>query len=175
MVYTDVYLNLQSPGVIPYIKVSQLDSGIRSFRFYLFDGAEKWIIPSNISVTIKGTKPDGNGFVYGGEYVENIVTTKCEEQMTAIDGEVRCKLVFVDTDKNRIASFMFFIEVEKDSTDDGTSFSESSIDYANEVIEQLQGVGAYGNRLYNLEQRVNNMGVVIRYVENEEQAYFFTN
>ena len=170
MVYSDIYLNLQSPGVIPYIKVSQLDSGIRSFRFHMLDGDEKWIIPSNVSVTIKGTKPDRNGFDFGGEYTGNIVTVLCREQMTAVNGEIRCKLIFVDTDENRIASFSFFLEVERDSTDDNTVYSESSIDYANQVITQLQGIGAYGDRLSNLENNLSNISFY--YVESEEQAYF---
>ena len=170
MVYSDIYLNLQSPGVIPYIRVSQLDSGIRSFRFHILDGDVEWTIPSNVSVTMKGTKPDKNGFDYGGEYEGNIVTVLCREQMTAVNGDIRCKLIFVDTDQNRIASFSFFLEVEKDSTDDDTIFSESSIDYANQVITNLQGVGAYGDRLSNLERSMSNISIY--YVDSEEQAYF---
>lgn len=170
MVTKVIELDLKDPSVVPAIHVTKLDSGLRAFEFHLFNGDEKYEIPSNVSVTFQGTKPDKNGFVYGCEYSENIVSVNCTEQMTAVEGQVRCSLVLVDTDKNRIASFLIYIFVLPVGVDGSTVISDSEIAYSNEVINKLQSVGAYSDRLTNLEKTVQD--IHIYFVSSEEQAYF---
>lgn len=153
MVTKVINLDLKDPNVVPAIHVTKLDSGLRAFEFHLYDGAEEYAIPTTASITFQGTKPDKNGFVYGCAYNNNVVTVNCTEQMTAVVGQTRCNLVIVDADEKRVASFLLYLHVLPTAVDDSTVISESNIAYANEVINELQSIGAYGDRLSALERK----------------------
>ena len=143
MVTKIIDLNLKDLSVVPAIHVTKLDSGLRAFEFHLYDEDEKYEIPTNISITFQGTKPDKNGFVYGCSYSENVVTVNCTEQMTAVEGQVRCNLVLVDTNKNRIASFLIYLFVLPIAVDEDTVISDSDLDYIQQVLNLIQSSGAW--------------------------------
>lgn len=164
MVTKVIDLDLKDPSIVPAIHVTKLDSGLRAFEFHLYDGNEVYKIPSNVSITFQGTKPDKNGFVYGCTHNENVVTVNCTEQMTAVAGQVLCNLVLTDTEKNRIASFLLYLVVLPIAVDDTTVISDSEIAYASEVINELQSVGAYKDML-------NNKLEFIRYDSGAETVY----
>ena len=170
MVTKIIDLNLKDPTIVPAIHVSKLDSGLRAFEFRLYNGDELYNIPSNVSITLQGIKPDKNGFVNGCTYNGNVVNVDCTEQMTAVEGSVRCNLVLVDTNRNRIASFLFYILVLPIGVDDKTVISDSEIAYANEVINELQSVGAYDNRLKVIE---NKNLMTVQYISSSETASFY--
>jgi len=163
-------LDLKDPNIVPAIHVSKLDSGLRAFEFHLYNGDEIYQIPSNAAITFQGTKPDKNGFVYGCSYEGNIVTVNCTQQMTAVEGSVKCSLVIVDTDENRIATFLLYIFVLSIGVDDGTVISDSEIAYANEVINNLQSIGAYNDRLTALEAK---RLMTVEYISSNETARFY--
>ncbi len=170
MVTKIIELDLKDPNIVPAIHVSKLDSGLRAFEFHLNNGDEIYQIPSNAAITFQGTKPDKNGFVYGCSYEGNIVTVNCTQQMTAVEGCVKCSLVIVDTDENRIASFLLYIIVFPIGVDDSTVISDSEIAYSNEVINNLQSIGAYDNRLKALEAK---RLMTVEYISSNETAKFY--
>lgn len=161
MVVTKVDLDLNSRGVVPRIEVSRMDSGLRVFEFTLYDGETLYTVPSNASITLQGTKPDRKGFSYNCTYTASTGTVRvsCTEQMTAVVGEVVCQLVVVDTSKKRVASFAFIINVNKSATDEKTIYSDSDLAYADQVLNQLGSVGAYGAALQNLTNRVDRINM----------------
>lgn len=163
MVTKVINLNLKDQDVTQIIYVSQYDSGLRAFRFQLFDGIDEWIIPENASVEFRGRKPDRYGFMRMCSYNANIVTCDCTEQMTAVAGESYCKLAIVDTLGNRIASFHIIMCIDPDPITDTTIISDSEISYIQQMLSELGSVAA-------LVQKINN--IACWYVSEEEQAYF---
>ena len=164
MVTKIIDLDLKDPSVTPNIYVTKLDSGLRAFEFHLYCGSEEYTIPSNVSITFQGTKPDKNGYVYGCSYSKNVVTVNCTEQMTAVEGESVCNLVLLDTNNKRIATFLMYMFVLPTAVDTETIISDSEIAYANEVINKLQNIGAYASL-------VNNKLEFVRYDLGLETVY----
>lgn len=141
MVTRVIDLDLSGPCIVPMIHVSKLDSGLRAFEFHLYDSGELYQIPSNVTITFQGTKPDKNGFVYGCTFENNIVRVNCTEQMTAVEGVVKCDLILVDRNENRIASFLMHLFVHNIAVDDDTVFSDSDLDYIQQVLNKIQSNG----------------------------------
>lgn len=143
MITKALYLDLQNPGVRQVITVSQYDSGLRAFEFRLLNGSQIYQIPSNVTITLQGTKPDRNGFVYSCSYTSSTgtVMADCTEQMTAVAGEVLCQLILVDSSENRIGTFVFIINVEKGAVNDETIVSTDDIKYVEDVLNRLQSGG----------------------------------
>lgn len=144
-----LYLDLQDQNVTPVVRVSRYDSGLRAFEFHLMDGSEIFTIPSNVSITLRGTKPDKNGFSYACTFTQStgIVRANLTEQMTAVVGCVFCQIVIVDTNRNRIASFCFYLIVEKSATDENTIYSDSDLAYVEEAMNAIQSITAANNLL----------------------------
>lgn len=141
MAVTNVlYLDLKKPDVIQRIYVPQYDSILRVFEFHLLDGDSIYVIPDNVTITIRGTKPDKNVFAYPcnsfGE--TGIVTVNCEEQMTAVDGDVRCQIVMIDSSGDRLGTFTFILVVERAGMVEGTPQSDSEIAYAVQALDDIQ-------------------------------------
>lgn len=143
MITKALYLDLQNPGVRQVITVSQYDSGLRAFEFRLLNGSQIYQIPSNVTITLQGTKPDRNGFVYGCSYTSStgMVIADCTEQMTAVAGEVLCQLILVDSSENRIGTFVFIINVEKGAINNETIVSTDDIKYVEDILNRLQSGG----------------------------------
>lgn len=143
MVTKVMYLDLKDPSVVPEIHVPRGDSGLRAFEFHLLDGSSIYTIPTNVTITIRGTKPDKNGFTYPCTYTSStgVVVANCTEQMTAVVGDTICQLVLVDTNSNRIATFCFHLIVERSATDDGTIYSDSDMAYAEQIVNRIQSDG----------------------------------
>ena len=146
MIIKHIYLNLKDPEITPVIiRVPRYDSTLRSFRFHLMDGDVVYTIPSDVSITIRGTKPDRNGFSYTCSYTSStgIVAVNCRQQMTAVTGDTVCQLVIVDTNNKRLASFTFYLIVEHSATEESTVYSNSDMAYARDVLNRLQNVETY--------------------------------
>ena len=140
MVTNSLTLNLRDQTVIPRIVVPQYDSVLRMFEFRLLDGDNVYTIPSNVTITLQGTKRDLNIFVESCTYTAStgIVRVNCTEQMTAVPGDVRCNLVLVDSFNNRIGSFLFYIEVEEAGVEKGTPQIDSQLSYTVQVLNDIQ-------------------------------------
>lgn len=150
MIIKHIYLNLKDPEITPVIiRVPRYDSTLRSFRFHLMDGDVIYTIPNDVSITIRGTKPDRKGFSYTCSYTSStgVVAVNCRQQMTAVTGDTICQLVIVDTNNKRLASFTFYLVVEHSSTEESTVYSNSDMAYARDVANRLGSVEAYSIEL----------------------------
>ena len=99
MVTQNYNLNLV-PGEPPkYAYVSKYDDKSRDIVFSLFSGSKKFTIPESASVTVDGTKKNGEGFSHDCTFSDNKVTVKPSVDMTNIDGDVPCQLTIIDGDE----------------------------------------------------------------------------
>lgn len=140
-------LNVSSSSVPPTLHMTQGDSNSRSIVAALFSGASPFNIPSGSSVMVRFGKPDGTGGLYdttesGSPVVfsGNTVTAPVAEQMLSVPGVVvaQIELYSAATEESpayRLASFCFFVDVEKSAYPDDTIISS---DYYNILSESIQ-------------------------------------
>lgn len=137
-------LNIVPGGILPVVHVSQYDVD-RVLSFTLYDGNGAASIESGTTVTIEGTKPDGNGFQYAGTLSENVVTVNTTVQMTALEGTNECKLT-LKKGTQTIGSALFLMEVEKAGINENTPVSETDlpliITQATEQMERAEAAAA---------------------------------
>ena len=114
----------------PHVNVSQYDRGIRNLVFILYDGEEKFVIPSGTTAFIFGMKPDNNVFEYQMEVdtVNSAVSIVTELQMTAAAGHVQCEVVlYAAGTTNQIGTANFVLCVEPTVVPDDAVFSETDL------------------------------------------------
>ena len=140
-------LNVSSASVPPTLHMKQLDSNSRSIVAALFSGASPFNIPSGSSVMVRFGKPDGTGGLYdttesGSPVVfsGNTVTAPVAEQMLSVPGVVVAQIELysaatAEYPAYRMASFCFFVDVEKSAYPDDTIISS---DYYNILSESIQ-------------------------------------
>ena len=109
-----------TPGGVPLsVHASQYDGDSRTFVFRLFSSAGELSLPSAAEASVKGTKPDGNGFSYTAERSGNNVTVQLTKQMTAVAGHVRCEIV-INLGETELATANFILVVERAALDKDT-------------------------------------------------------
>lgn len=140
-------LNVSSASVPPTLHMTQGDSNSRSIVAALFSGAIPFNIPSGSSVMVRFGKPDGTGGLYdttesGSPVVfsGNTVTAPVAAQMLSVPGVVvaQIEVYSAATEESpayRLASFCFFVDVEKSAYPDDTIISS---DYYNILSESIQ-------------------------------------
>lgn len=140
-------LNLIPSGVMPVVYINQGDAGYDK-EFLIYNGDSPYNVPAGVSATIRGTKADGYGVTEAAALTEgsNLVTVTITEQMVAAAGENLYELVFVDTNDLRVASINMVWAVKADALGDAV-ISESDLDYATTVMNELQSVQAFKHQL----------------------------
>ena len=140
-------LNVSSASVPPTLHMTQGDSNSRSIVAALFSGASPFNIPSGSSVMVRFRKPDGTGGLYDATesgapvvFSGNTVTAPVAAQMLSVPGVVVAQIeVYSATTEEspayRLASFCFFVDVEKSAYPDDTIISS---DYYNILSESIQ-------------------------------------
>ena len=140
-------LNVSSASVPPTLHMKQWDSNSRSIVAALFSGASPFNIPTGSSVMVRFGKPDGTGGLYdateSGAHVVfdgNTVTAPVAAQMLSVPGVVvaQIEVYSAATEESpayRMASFCFFVDVEKSAYPDDTIISS---DYYNILSESIQ-------------------------------------
>ena len=140
-------LNVSSASVPPTLHMKQWDSNSRSIVAALFSGASPFNIPSGSSVMVRFRKPDGTGGLYdttesGAPVVfsGNTVTAPVAAQMLSVPGVVVAQIEVYsaateESQAYRLASFCFFVDVEKSAYPDDTIISS---DYYNILSESIQ-------------------------------------
>lgn len=136
MIVQPIDLNMipDSPPVI--LHCDQYDEGTGRISAHLYDGDQSYT-PTNATVMIQGTKPDGHGFAYSATLSGNTVTADLTEQMTACAGDVRCQIVVTET-SGRTGSFAFTLSVQKSALPSDTDMSASDYQIIEELIEDVQ-------------------------------------
>lgn len=135
MITQPIKLNLIPGGILPRIKASQYDSGSRTLKFKIYNGVQEFTIPTDSTVSIRGTKSDHTGFQYECEYSGNEVTAQITDQMTVSPGEVLAELV-ITKDDERIATGNFIFENEEAALKDDVIISKTDIP----AIERLDDI-----------------------------------
>lgn len=142
---TPTVLNLIPGGVMKVIHVNQVNENIE-IQFRIMNGAQPFNVPEGVSCTIRGTK--GDNFGYAADVAvtagSNIVTVTLTEQLTAVAGAGNIfELVFVGaSDDMKVSTENFLLDVERAALGEDTVISDSDLAYADQVLDQLQSVGA---------------------------------
>ena len=110
-----VVINMSEDNNFDYIRVVQGDSGSDIAEITFISEGEKYNVPDNVRVTLRGTKPDGNPILNDCE-VTNVGTVLIQstEQLTAVLGRRKYEICLYNTEENNqgsITSFPFYIVV----------------------------------------------------------------
>ncbi len=93
---TQIYtLSLQPGGVPGRIPCVQGDAGSRTIFLSLISGGAAFTPPDGAVAAFEGTKPDGKSFSVSGTISGSTVSVTLTAQMTAVAGEIPCRLTLV--------------------------------------------------------------------------------
>ena len=127
------------------IHVNQVNENIE-IQFRIMNGAQPFNVPEGVSCTIRGTKGDNFGYAAAVDVTagSNVVTVTLTEQLTAVVGTGNVfELVFVGSaDDMKVSTENFKLAVERAALGEDTVISDSDLAYADQVLDQLQSVGA---------------------------------
>lgn len=127
-------LNLIPGSVPPVVNVTQYDKTARTLVFNLWDGETSFSVPSGAAVTIRGTKPDGNGFEYTATASGSAVSMNIQQQMATCAGSVRCE-VRIASGTQIIGTADFILEVKPSALNENTPFSETELPLIEQAAE----------------------------------------
>ena len=127
-------LNLIPGSVPPVVNVKQYDKTARTLVFNLWDGETSFSVPSGAAVTIRGTKPDGNGFEYAASMTGNTVKMDLQQQMATCAGSVRCE-VRITSGTQIIGTADFILEVKPSALNENTPLSETELPLIEKAAE----------------------------------------
>ena len=132
-------LNLIPGSVPPVVNVTQYDKTARTLVFNLWDGETSFSVPSGAAVTIRGTKPDGNGFEYTATASGSTVSMALQQQMATCAGSVRCE-VRITSGTQILGTADFILEVKPSALNENTPLSETELPILQEAIEAAETV-----------------------------------
>ena len=127
-------LNLIPGSVPPVVHVTQYDKTARTLVFNLWDGETSFSVPSGAAVTIRGTKPDGNGFEYTATASGSTVSMDLQQQMATCAGSVRCE-VRIASGTQIIGTADFILEVKPSALNESTPLSETELPLIEQAAE----------------------------------------
>lgn len=127
-------LNLIPGSVPPVVNVTQFDKTARTLVFNLWDGETSFSVPSGAAVTIRGTKPDGNGFEYTATASGSTVSMDLQQQMATCAGSVRCE-VRIASGTQIIGTADFILEVKPSALNESTPLSETELPLIEKAAE----------------------------------------
>ena len=127
-------LNLIPGSVPPVVNVTQFDKTARTLVFNLWDGETSFSVPSGAAVTIRGTKPDGNGFEYTATASGSAVSMDLQQQMATCAGSVRCE-VRIASGTQIIGTADFILEVKPSALNESTPLSETELPLIEKAAE----------------------------------------
>ena len=127
-------LNLIPGSVPPVVHVTQYDKTARTLVFNLWDGETSFSVPSGAAVTIRGTKPDGNGFEYTATASGSTVSMDLQQQMATCAGSVRCE-VRITSGTQILGTADFILEVKPSALNENTPLSETELPLIEQAAE----------------------------------------
>lgn len=163
-------LNLVPGGVMKCVHVNQVNKNIE-IQFKIMNGAAPYNLPEGVTCTIRGTK--GDAFGYAAEAAvtagSNVITVTLTEQLTAVAGAKNIfELVFVGAaDDMKVSTENFILAVERQAMGEDTVISDSDLSYAEQVLDQLQSVGAVNAQV---QQNKTNLAAEISRAQAAEAA-----
>lgn len=127
-------LNLIPGSVPPVVHVTQYDKNARTLVFNLWDGETSFSVPSGAAVTIRGAKPDGNGFEYTATASGSAVSMNIQQQMATCAGSVRCE-VRITSGTQILGTADFILEVKPSALNESTPLSETELPLIEQAAE----------------------------------------
>ena len=129
-------LNLIPGSVPPVVNVTQFDKTARTLVFNLWDGETSFSVPSGAAVTIRGTKPDGNGFEYTATATASgsTVSMDLQQQMATCAGSVRCE-VRIASGTQILGTADFILNVKPSALNESTPLSETELPLIEQAAE----------------------------------------
>lgn len=149
-----VDLNLSASVMPPVLHMVQGDGNSRNIVATLWNGTSGFTIPADAAVMVRFGKPDGTGGLYdhteAGDaisYSGNVVTAPVATQMLTAAGKVQANVEIYQTgatDKAavRLATFTFFVNVEKSAYPDAEIISSDYFNILSAEIAAAVGAGA---------------------------------
>ena len=128
-------LDLRPIGIPQTLRLSQYDSDFEIiFELTNFDGT--WILDTNTTAEVQGTKTDGHGYSADAVFDDQLktVTIAGDVQMTAAAGRNTFEVVLFH-DGDRLGSKNFILDVERAALDAETTASDSKIKNFTEMTE----------------------------------------
>ena len=111
MIRNTLELRMTPGGIAPFMRVSQHETGARTFEFRLYDDDKEYPIPSGATVTLYGRRPDGLGFSTPCSIVGGKILVIVTAEMTACAGRVECEVELV-SGETRVSTENFYLIVE---------------------------------------------------------------
>lgn len=111
MIKNTLELRMTPGGIMPFMRVSQHETGARTFEFLLYDGDTEYQIPSGATVTLYGRRPDGLGFSTPCSIVGGKILVIVTAEMTACAGRVACEVELV-SGETCVSTENFYLIVE---------------------------------------------------------------
>lgn len=131
-------LDLRPIGIPQTLRLSQYDSDFEIiFELTNFDGT--WILDTNTTAEVQGTKTDGHGYSADAVFDDQLktVTIAGDVQMTAAAGRNTFEVVLFH-DGDRLGSKNFILDVERAALDAETTASDSKIKNFTEMVESAE-------------------------------------
>lgn len=126
------------PGKVPVaVHVKQYDTGLREITFNLYHGDTAYSVPYNSTITVSGTKPDGNGFSYSVTFSGSAVSVPMQEQMTVLAGDFPCQLTIANSGEI-IGTASFLLCVEPAALSSDTPVSDTDLAMFQQLANQTQ-------------------------------------
>ncbi len=107
------------------------------------------LVPDNIRVIIRGTKPDGTEIFNICEVLNNnTIRVEITQQMSAVAGKGSYEISIMSTEENRLlTSFPFFIVISKSSFDIGYVTSSNEFQLLVDKINQVDKINKTSDQL----------------------------
>ena len=131
-------LDMRPIGIPQTLRLSQYDSDFEIiFELTNFDGT--WILDTNTTAEVQGTKTDGHGYSADVVFDDQLktVTIAGDIQMTAAAGRNTFEVVLFH-DGDRLGSKNFILDVERAALDAETTQSDSQIKNFTEMVESAE-------------------------------------
>lgn len=127
MVTIENNITIPSVGTVPpSIRLTQYDTAV-TLVFHIYNGSVPFAKPSGASAYISMTKPDEKAVHVPATYNDDgTVQFQLTQQMTAVHGEVYCKLVIVETN-GQVSTTAFYLIVAEAGVKDDAVISQSDV------------------------------------------------
>ena len=138
MITQEFNLNLIPSSAPVVVHVDQYDHGTGRLVASLYDGDTPYV-PTNPSVYIQGTKPDGKYFISStGVSIEgNVITADLIKTMTQVAGRTRTQFVVTEP-TGRTGTFVFWLDVQETAMPDDSEISDTDISMIENAVETVQ-------------------------------------
>lgn len=126
MITQEFDLNMIPDSEPVVVHINKYDYGEGRFIIHLFDEDGLAYEPTDATIKIEGTKPDGNVFSYNATVSGSTVTADVDIQMTAVEGRVPTQLIVTEEDRVT-GTFMFWMDVQESAINEKSPVSETEI------------------------------------------------